>query len=642
MERIDSVDGLFHEGNPASGQKGTKVTAFWLNSTQEELAGVVEEAGLVLDLEDNTQLLKAIQSGKLQDVIYAKGYATLALADAAAVVAGKQLVISSVWDIPIAETLDSNVHVLPGGGFNVADAISFMGTVSAGLYQILWGAGTAYYGKGSVAKIPVQWRGVTADDVDSTTAMLRLLGDIAISPVKSTDMVAGKYRFTDTLPLPLGGCQISGDHRHDGFWGGTEIYFAPTSLKNLFQPASSNTLQDGFVLENLYIEGNSIDANGFSDVGLAVIDIINSRFTNLRIQKFRTGVRCEATINNRFEYMRIAGCTVQDVSYTGRYASSDIWDQPYLSTAPIGVNTAGINFGVVWRDAKFESLDNWGMNIAKETYGFCLTGHTYSEHVPVQNVEGGCLIRVGFDGAVLAATPQLICQGGGILGGTNGVVGERFGVVFDVDYTSGLIVGGFIATRWNRVIRTTANTPAKSILCTGWESDAALSQVSDETKVSGMWPIGSYLDAAKRSRQQASFNSIVFPNDPDHPLNDYRRYEPAGAACTGALTTVAQWKAVKVGDSVNLTLPPVSGVATAAAYFQFGAVLPGAYCPTAALWFPCCVKDAEANQVDPGAVYISAAGIIRVYKNLAASSNFTAGGTAGLGQGGSVNVSWVV
>ncbi|GFO67871.1 hypothetical protein GMLC_14500 [Geomonas limicola] len=45
MERIDSVDGLFHEGNSAAGQKGTKVTAVWLNALQEE---VISRGGSIL------------------------------------------------------------------------------------------------------------------------------------------------------------------------------------------------------------------------------------------------------------------------------------------------------------------------------------------------------------------------------------------------------------------------------------------------------------------------------------------------------------------------------------------------------------------------------------------------------------------
>lgn len=39
MERIGSPDGLFHEGNPAVGEKGTKVTAVWLNELQELVLG---------------------------------------------------------------------------------------------------------------------------------------------------------------------------------------------------------------------------------------------------------------------------------------------------------------------------------------------------------------------------------------------------------------------------------------------------------------------------------------------------------------------------------------------------------------------------------------------------------------------------
>lgn len=39
MIRIVSVDGLFHEGNPSTGQKGTKVTSDWLNALQEVALG---------------------------------------------------------------------------------------------------------------------------------------------------------------------------------------------------------------------------------------------------------------------------------------------------------------------------------------------------------------------------------------------------------------------------------------------------------------------------------------------------------------------------------------------------------------------------------------------------------------------------
>jgi len=65
MHRIDGdghVDNMFVEGNPATGQEATRVTADWLNAVQEEAVAVIEAAGLALDKEDNTQLLAAIMS----------------------------------------------------------------------------------------------------------------------------------------------------------------------------------------------------------------------------------------------------------------------------------------------------------------------------------------------------------------------------------------------------------------------------------------------------------------------------------------------------------------------------------------------------------------------------------------------------
>lgn len=39
MDRINSADGQFHDGDPSIGTKGTIVTAVWLNALQEEVIG---------------------------------------------------------------------------------------------------------------------------------------------------------------------------------------------------------------------------------------------------------------------------------------------------------------------------------------------------------------------------------------------------------------------------------------------------------------------------------------------------------------------------------------------------------------------------------------------------------------------------
>ncbi len=61
MHRIDTpdaVDGLFQD----SGSPGTRVTDDWLNDVQENLALLIEGAGIALSKGDHTQLLDAIQS----------------------------------------------------------------------------------------------------------------------------------------------------------------------------------------------------------------------------------------------------------------------------------------------------------------------------------------------------------------------------------------------------------------------------------------------------------------------------------------------------------------------------------------------------------------------------------------------------
>lgn len=63
MHRIDTpgaVDGKFQDGNPAVGQQATQLRADWFNDVQEEIATVIEEAGIVLTKGDTDQLYSAI------------------------------------------------------------------------------------------------------------------------------------------------------------------------------------------------------------------------------------------------------------------------------------------------------------------------------------------------------------------------------------------------------------------------------------------------------------------------------------------------------------------------------------------------------------------------------------------------------
>ncbi len=63
MKRTDAdgnVANLFTDGDPQTGDPATVVEETWLNSVQEEIANVVEGAGLTLDENDDAQLLAAI------------------------------------------------------------------------------------------------------------------------------------------------------------------------------------------------------------------------------------------------------------------------------------------------------------------------------------------------------------------------------------------------------------------------------------------------------------------------------------------------------------------------------------------------------------------------------------------------------
>ncbi|MCM0081766.1 hypothetical protein L4X63_09485 [Geomonas sp. Red32] len=60
MQRTETPDGQFVPGNTITGQKGSKVSTAWLMSVQEEICGVIEAAGIVLDPAERNQLLLAI------------------------------------------------------------------------------------------------------------------------------------------------------------------------------------------------------------------------------------------------------------------------------------------------------------------------------------------------------------------------------------------------------------------------------------------------------------------------------------------------------------------------------------------------------------------------------------------------------
>jgi hypothetical protein len=440
------------------------------------------------------------------------------------------------------------------------------------------------------------------------------------------------YRITDTLLCP-NHTMISGEHCHMGFRSGTCINFRPSSVKSFFEPTGSPaTLKDGYLIENLYIEGNSTSSTGNSDIGLDIDNIIKSTFRNCRIQGFRTGIRCYATNSNLFEMMHPTSNYVQSVLYDGGTATTDKWMGGYISNAPILVQTSGASLcimfigvtfeGAGWPSVAADTNEATGINIVRECYGWQLVG-CYGEDAPLTNQATNAMIRVGRDGTTLAGATQITIVGG-MWGGRNA---GGIGSFIDVDYTDGVTIGGgAYLTRFTNGIKTSANTPTNAVVSTGWTCTSMSYQVTDDTKVTGLYPLG--------VSSSSSHNQQTYRLAGDQVAG-------SSTACTGAITTAAAWKLTKDGIVVTMTLPSVTGTATATPSFTFGEVLPAKYRPSASLAFNCPIKDNGANQATPGMIGIDyLTGAITVYKDSSRTANFTNAATAGLTDG--TVISWAV
>ena len=90
MIKINSADGLFHDGDPVAGIKGTKVTAAWLNAVQADLLAA---AGTATTVSGTTTLTE--QHGVVF-VDTTAGDVTIHLPVLASVGAGKRYTVKNI------------------------------------------------------------------------------------------------------------------------------------------------------------------------------------------------------------------------------------------------------------------------------------------------------------------------------------------------------------------------------------------------------------------------------------------------------------------------------------------------------------------------------------------------------------------
>lgn len=157
VEATATQDGKYTDGSVAGGIAATRLRAAAFNAMQEELAHIVESAGLALDINDMTQVLKAIQKLTLSRAnpfadIKSDGAAAistaltnLGLGDAEGTV-GRLLKIQVFYNSgiynPTPGTKKVIVEMVGGGGGSAGSRAAASGHISVG------GAG----GAGSYAK----------------------------------------------------------------------------------------------------------------------------------------------------------------------------------------------------------------------------------------------------------------------------------------------------------------------------------------------------------------------------------------------------------------------------------------------------------------------------------------------------------
>lgn len=115
MERIETPDKRFHDGDPFNGVEGTVVTADWLNTVQEEIATVITDAGIELDPTATDQLSQAIGQ-RLADFAYSKAQSDLRyLQSVEAATTNRAGIVELATPEEASAGLDDDLAVTPQG-----------------------------------------------------------------------------------------------------------------------------------------------------------------------------------------------------------------------------------------------------------------------------------------------------------------------------------------------------------------------------------------------------------------------------------------------------------------------------------------------------------------------------------------------
>ena len=289
--------------------------------------------------------------------IYAERYATLALADAAAVAAGRQLVISTQFNT-VPATLEASVRIITGGKLNNSGALSINGAFE--------GCDGCFIGAGAVTGLKEarpEWFGAVGDGIaDDTTALNNAY--IAVSPNGTFLLSAAIYKFISTLPWKyqtnvVGSGRSASVLKKSGNIVGIEIggldgngasgaHFSDFTLDSFITGDTKSGIE--FLISN----GNTFDR----------IEVMHQALHGIHIKTGTANAfKTIRTTNNGGDGFRIEGGL-------GYHSGSTYYDANANTISGLDtISNAGTGFNIVQHLATY-SMSNWATGVVSQQNGY--------------------------------------------------------------------------------------------------------------------------------------------------------------------------------------------------------------------------------------------------------------------------------
>ncbi|MEL2543986.1 hypothetical protein R9J59_13930 [Escherichia coli] len=244
MPPVDTVDNLFHDGNPVTGEQGTIVSAEFLNNlqgatrdTQTELKSILTAAGIAVDPDKQNQVLTALSKLYLSRVnpgadIAADGAAAIATFLANLGLGDGTGRLIAVYRIEASR----KIGLPPGTKFVVADLIGAGGGGGSNSTTVQPGYASAAQGGNSGSRVVAKFNGYEGQEIDVTIGAGGT-GGVA-TPTTGADGATGGSTIVGTGIAATGG---------RGGIRGAAFNVLPTSGPTAY-PNADNTISNGVEL----------------------------------------------------------------------------------------------------------------------------------------------------------------------------------------------------------------------------------------------------------------------------------------------------------------------------------------------------------------------------------------------------------